>query len=242
MNLEGGFSNQRIHARLARLGGCMARLTRPLLDSEPDISSLVQIAFGSEALLTKPDTILLPVKRFFNESEASSIWEQVADTLSEQGIGPSNTWSDVDGIFAELVLNAAQHSFSDMGCTATLECSIIERETVFTVGVADAGIGILSSLRRNPRLTGLTSDEAAISRATELGVSGTTEQRGVGLHFVVERVSAYSGELLIVSGSGMMLIRGGQGIILQNLQKFTPATSTRFDGTVVMVALPIPPL
>lgn len=215
----------------------MGRVSRPLLDSYQDYDALVEFAFGEVPYRKEPDIVLLPVTRFHSETEAISVWEQVEDQLAAQRIGPSNTWPDVDGIFAELALNAAQHSFSEAGCTATLESTVIEGETVFIIGIADAGIGILSSLRRNPELTYMTNDESAISSATELGVSGTREQRGVGLHFVAERVRAYSGELLIVSGSGMFLILGGRAPLQRN---FIPASSLRYNGTAVLAALPIP--
>ena len=235
----GDNENHRPYDRLRDLVGCMGRLSRPLLKSESDYYSLVEFAFGKNISITDPDIVLLPVTSFHSEREATSLWEKVEETLVSRGLGPSNTWPDIDGIFAELALNAVQHSMSEYGCTATLECTITKSETVFIVGIADAGIGILPSLRRNPEFTSITTDEDAISSATELGASGTTEQRGIGLHFVVERVRAYSGELVIVSGSGMLLIMGGQGLILKN---FTPATSLRYSGTAVMAALPIPAL
>lgn len=239
MTINSDSHGLRARARLAELIGCMGGVSRPLLESDHNYDALVEFAFGEVPYRIEPDNILLPVTRFHSETEAISIWEQVEDQLAAQRIGPSNTWPDVDGIFAELALNAAQHSFSEAGCTATLESTVIESETVFIIGIADAGIGILSSLRRNPELTNITNDESAISSATQLGVSGTREQRGVGLHFVAERIRVYSGELLIVSGSGLLLILGGHGLMLKN---FTPATSLRYNGTAVLAALPIPAL
>ncbi len=216
----------------------MDRISRPLLDPESDYDEYVEFAFGNVPS-TQPSIVLLPVTRFRSETEATDLWEQAEDQLAAQGIGPPNTWPDVDGKFAELVLNAAQHSLSKLGCTATLECTITDWETVFSVGVADAGVGILSSLRKNIEFAHLRNDESAISSATELGVSGTTERRGVGLHFVAERVSAYRGELLIVSGSGLFVKMKGRLPMLKNL---TPASSLRYNGTAVMASLPIPTL
>ena len=159
--------------------GCMRRLSEQWLASEAKLGFLLYSSPDENIGPSIPERMILPATRFQTEMEANEIWGRVEVGLSEKGLGPPNTWPDVDGIFAELVFNAAQHSFSRVGCSAALENYLNDYETVYVIGVADAGIGILSSLRKNREYNHIGGDASAISRATELGVTGTEEQRGV---------------------------------------------------------------
>ena len=230
-------ANSQISARISAMASCIRRLREPLEVSETEFEFFNQLATGEGRDLTIPDTVLLPVTEFSTEDEANEIWGRVTQSLISHNIGPSNTWADIDGIFEELALNAAQHSASPIGCSATVECFIFERETVYVIGVADVGIGIPSSLRKNPEYNHIKDDNNAILHATELGVTGTVEQRGVGLHHVTERVQAYLGELAIISGAGFMMVRGGQ----KPLQGSVKGVGYH-KGTIALVSLPIPQL
>ena len=186
---------------------------------------------------TIPDLTLLPVTEFGTEDEANSLWEQVALNLINDGVGPGNARTDVDGIFEELALNAAQHSRSALSCRATLECFVSDDEIVYVAGVNDAGVGIPTSLRNNPEYQGILDDSEAIARATEQDVSGTTQQRGAGLYHVTERVQAYRGELAIVAGGGFLMVRDGGEPTLGSLDALGLPP---YDGTIALVSLPIP--
>ena len=212
----------------------------PLLPADVGLEALMS---AEDVDFEIPDFVLLPVTRFSTEEEADAIWEQVAQSLTAHGIGSSNVWPDVDGIFAELALNAAQHSLSPLGCSATLECFTGGSEIVYVLGVADGGIGIPSSLRNNPAYSHITSDNDAILRATEMGVTGTLEPRGVGLHHVTERVRAYLGELAIISGAGFLMVKRGQEPVRSNFGELNlEPHHGPIDGTISLVSLPIPPL
>ena len=193
--------------------------------------------FNREIEHAIPDLTLLPVTGFNTEDEANSLWERVALNLINDGIGPSNARTDVDGLFEELALNAAQHSRSTLPCRATLECFVSDDEIVYVIGVNDAGVGIPASLRNNPEYEGILDDTEAIARAAEQDVSGTTQQRGAGLYHVTERVQAYRGELAIISGDGFLMVRDGGEPILGSLQSLD---SSPYGGTIALVSLPIP--
>ena len=230
-----------MNTRLHRIASCMMRLVKPLLASDLDFESFMQPGTGEDIDLAAPDFVLLPVTRFSTEDEAGDIWEKVAQSLTAHSIGPSNVWPDVDGIFAELALNAAQHSLSPLGCYATLECFTSGKEIVYVVGLADFGIGIPSSLRKNPEHIHIANDNDAILRATEMGVTGTLEPRGVGLHHVTERVRAYLGELAIISGAGFLAVTRGQEPVRGNFSELNlPSQHSQFNGTISLVSLPIP--
>jgi hypothetical protein len=81
----------------------------------------------------------------------------------------------------------------------------------FICGVADGGIGIRESLRKNPEFRFLSTDAHAIDLALEERVSGTGERnRGIGLHWVRETMAVGSRRLVIHSVAGSIRIEGPQ--------------------------------
>ena len=218
------------------MAACMRRLNYPRPGST-GITRLVMEAGSSHELdPTLPDITMLGVAEFSTEAEANSLWERVVLDLINHGVGPGNVRTDVDGIFEELALNAAQHSCSPLPCRATLECFTSGDEIVYILGIADAGVGIPVSLRSNPAYAHLANDAEAIARATEQDVTGTTQQRGAGLHHVMERVRAYRGELTIISGAGFLMVRDGGEPVLSS---FDAPNLPPYDGTIGLVSLPI---
>ena len=237
MNRSNNPPDHRIGKRLSRMVGCINRLTEDLPDTDPEIEWLMQSDDHDDIDL--PDIVVLPITRFRTEGEANALLERTSQSLIDCNAGPPNTCQEIDAIFEELALNAAQHSHSSVGSSATVECFTSEDEIVFIVGIADAGIGIPTSLRRNPEYESISDDEDAILRATEIDVTGTMESRGVGLYHVTEIVRAYRGELAIVSGAGFLTVKGGEAPILGSLEELGyPA----YDGTIAIVSLPIPPI
>ncbi len=112
-------------------------------------------------------------------------------------------------------------------------------DILYVVGVSDGGVGIPESLRANPRYAHITSDKDAILRATELDVTGTAEQRGAGLHHVMERVRAYQGQLIILSGAGYLSVLSGGPPTVADL---SDSREMYHHGTTVLVALSVPAL
>ena len=186
-----------------------------------------------------PDTTILTASVFKTEEEANSLWEIVAENLIQCSVGPSNVWPIVDSIFEELALNAVQHSSSQAGSCATVECFTSNDEILYVIGVVDLGIGILSSLHNNPEHQHINDEYDAISRAIELDVTGTLQNRGAGLHHITDRVQKSSGELVIISGDGFLMIRNGQGPFRGD---FIAEKWSRHPGTLVLAAIPIPHL
>ena len=217
----------RINARLGLMARCMEGL-HARLGIPPLFVSLGSI---------DEEITVVPVTRFGTETDANTLWETAALSLINSNVEPANVWPEVDGVFEELALNAAQHSGSQQGSYGTVEIDVSDDGIVYIIGIADAGIGIPASLRGNLEYASIANDEDAISRATELDVTGTMEPRGAGLHHVIEKVRAYGGELTIISGEGYLMVRGGQEPILGRM---VDLGRLPYQGTTVLVALPIP--
>lgn len=177
---------------------------------------------------------VLPLTRFGSVADV----ERIADDL-ELAVGhrPAGTHEEMYGVFYELALNAVQHSQSAMGRYVILERGADTRDGVAHVlGVADLGIGIPASLRRNPHFSHVQNDADAIALATELHITGTGEaHRGIGLDHVINVVKDWRGDCSIISGSGYLNIRNGIEVEKGNLN-----SADRISGTVAVVTLTAP--
>lgn len=232
----------RLNFRWGRVATCLQRLLVPEF-SRDEMATLARRAIPTNDRFQ--GSPLLPPTRFSTENQANALWERAAIELMECKVGPVEIRMDIDGIFEELALNAAQHSRSP-GNYAMLEVDGAQRrrtmrrtggEIVYTLGVSDDGIGIPTSLRNNPLYADIASDRDAILRATELDVTGTAEQRGAGLHHVMERVRAYRGELVIISGYGLLTVENGAEPAVRDL---SDTGDLYHHGTAVLLALPFP--
>ena len=177
---------------------------------------------------------VLPLTRFGSVADV----ERIADDL-ELAVGqrPAGTHEEMCGVFYELALNAVEHSRSAMGRYVVLERGTDTRSGVAHVlGVADLGIGIPASLRRNPHFSHVQNDADAIALATELHITGTGEaHRGIGLDHVINVVKDWRGDCSIISGGGYLNIQNGGDLVKGNLN-----STNHISGTVAVVTLTAP--
>ncbi len=69
--------------------------------------------------------------------------------------------------------------------------------------MGDLGIGIRRHLARNPKWSHLATDEEAVKRAMERGVSGASDDRGFGYDYILDEIELANGaELFVRSGNG----------------------------------------
>jgi len=179
-----------------------------------------------------PGNTVLPVTRFETTNDAENLVNRTFDSLQAGNFAAGNLTQIVTELFAELALNAAQHSESPVGSFACVQFYEYETGSRFTCTVADGGIGILASLHRNPVLRNrVFYDWDALSLAIRERISGTGDpHRGIGLYGVSEDVRAPGRALLIHSGLGSLEIR-------EDLE--TDARRTRlFPGTLVTLRIP----
>jgi phage-related minor tail protein len=65
--------------------------------------------------------LIIPITRFTTETEVDRIANQASERLSAAGVGAANLYSVVAEVFAELAMNAVQHSQSEIGCIGLIQ-------------------------------------------------------------------------------------------------------------------------
>ena len=175
---------------------------------------------------------ILPVTRFEREEEVEELANQALDGLSRAGLGSANLYPLVSEVFAELAMNAVQHSESPVGSLGLIQFYEFQQGQRFVCVVADGGIGIRRSLERNPALRDeVPYDWVAIQMALRERVSGTgVATRGIGLYGVAEDMRRSGRQLIIHSGIGM---------VETTEEMESRASRTRlFPGTLVYASIP----
>lgn len=199
------------------------------------LSRLVAQSKGSVAGLASDfDAGLPPITRF----ESIDDVERIANNLElASGAGLTATLVEMVGIFYELALNAVEHSEWAAGYYVIRAGNgDMVGGVEHTVGIADCGIGIPVSLRRNATFADVLDDADAIALATELHVTGTSEaHRGIGLDHVMGVVKSWGGNFTVISAGGSLEVESGARTIKRRLEGLD-----RLDDTVAVVTLSVP--
>ena len=176
--------------------------------------------------------IILPVTRFHTEADVEGLADVALSALSDRGFGSANIHPIVSESFAELALNAVQHSESEIGALGLIQFYHWERGRQFICSVADGGIGIRKSLERNPQYRdAVPYDWTAIELALQERVSGTTAPtRGIGLYGIAQDMRAPGRQMIIHSGLGMLSVSGD---VEDQAQR-----TVLFPGTLASVSIP----
>ena len=177
--------------------------------------------------------VVMPLSRFSHEAEVDRLANEATERLRVSAMGAANLYPVVAEVFAELALNAVQHSESPIGALGLVQFYEYAAASRFVCAVADGGIGIRASLQRNPELRRRASyDWTAIEVAVEEGVSGTgSQRRGIGLFGVVEEMRHPGRQLIMHSGKGML--RTGESALSRAERIEIP-----FPGTLASASIP----
>lgn len=175
---------------------------------------------------------ILPITRLATTADAADVTNRAFERLQSAGVGAVNLTRVVSELFSELALNAVQHSESEVGAFGCVQFFEFKAGPRFTCTVADGGIGVFASLRKNEALRSRFSyDWDALELAVRERVSGTGDpHRGIGLSGVSEDLRSPGRSLLLHSGLGSLEID-------EDLQ--SAARRTRlFPGTLAFLAIP----
>jgi len=176
--------------------------------------------------------LILPLARFTTEREVEQLANEAQEQLMARGFAASNLNSLVSETFAELALNAAQHSESAIGSLGFIQFYETDHGNRFVCCVADGGIGIRSSLERNPEIRQqIFYDWDAIEFAIKERVSGTgSPYRGIGLFGIAEDMRRAGRQLIIHSGIGMLMTT-------EEVERSSTRTGL-FPGTLAFASIP----
>ena len=140
-----------------------------------------------------------------NQYIAENVGDMVRDILRKNSVRVDTGL--VAEIAVELVDNFSRHSDKQLASCAV---QLYPQRGTLHFAVGDCGIGIRSSLGRNPHYQDLATalhHEAAL-KALEDGVTGKAEG-GTGFGTVREDVLQLGGEMCLCTGDGWVGIRGG---------------------------------
>jgi hypothetical protein len=121
----------------------------------------------------------------------------------------------------ELLANAAEHGASPAGAFVAVQTYTGQSGGVarLEMAVCDTGIGVLEHLRRNVRYAHLNNDAAALEKAVLMGISGVSDDRGNGLHDLVEFSRRHgTTRLHIRSGDAEIAVLGTPGGVTREVR------------------------
>lgn len=131
-------------------------------------------------------------------------------------------------LIAEILNNVADHSGSSSGGFAMAQYYPKKRKV--QVAVADSGIGFLKHI--NNAFPEITTDEEALKKAIEMGVTASSNRiyghernAGYGLYALLQIIKETKGQVVIISHTGILRCINGEIT--------TGTLSERWDGTVV---------
>jgi hypothetical protein len=152
----------------------------------------------------------VPLRRILDLATARKQADDTALVLEQQlpDVGPSPLRM-ARFILEELGANIVQHSGSAR--TGFGMAQAFPELRRIELAFADAGVGFLHSLQRNPELDGRIEDEAeALQLALSRGLSGAVPGRGnmgMGLELLVKFADLLDGDLRVASGDALLLRR-----------------------------------
>lgn len=136
--------------------------------------------------------------------------------------------TSLDLALSELTENVGYHADTGLGGFAAVQ--YLRRSKELELGIADLGVGIAGSLRRNKNLASAADDDlAAIRTALQVTVTSTPGRNsGFGLTFT---------ELLLALNKGRLLVRSGKGHVERGAKLSDRLVQQHLPGTLVGMRL-----
>ena len=231
-----------VYPLLAKLRGTVCRL---LIPEDPDVAAHLQEVGLFETLRSagieveheatpssSGSNLVVPITRFDDTADVDELCNQVELRTAELGLGAANVRSLVNDVFFELAFNAADHSDSPIGAYALIQFERSEMGGRFLCAVADGGIGIRLSLKRNTSHgSRVPNDWTAIDLACRERITGTNDpHRGIGLSFASDEIRKTGRQMVLHSGSGATTIN-------ENAESESRSVAL-FPGTLAFVSIP----
>lgn len=173
---------------------------------------------------------LLELQSFSSEHDGDSLAKLVHSKLSDDSADTQVVAALFDALI-ELTANVTSHAEVERGYLAAQTFRQGDAKRI-VFSIADGGIGIPNSLRKNPNYAELTSDTDAVREAMNYGASSLTEAgRGSGLHDVIKATVELNGEATILSGDARLQAAVGPSSYR------TYAARNPYPGTLIQVEI-----
>jgi anti-sigma regulatory factor (Ser/Thr protein kinase) len=162
---------------------------------------------------------------------------------------PASVADSIKYVFSEMVRNSIEHAYSSVG--AIVCAQYYTKSQRIAIGIADAGQGVFTSMRRNH---GVRTSQESIRLALQPGITGTTYKlcgnetnAGAGLFFTKSIATLSRNQFFLYSGESMFRLmrtrKGNEPKLhadpVKDLHKFEVAPD--WQGTVVGIDLNIEP-
>lgn len=145
--------------------------------------------------------LLLEVTRILDGRALPRLLDQIVEVLRVRLRYQKEDAFDVAIGISEVCQNTFDHNGSACGFVA-MQVFGAGKKQFLEVGVGDCGVGLASTLRRNPKNPPIRDDLHAIELATELHVSQFDDPtRGTGLYHLLEIAYEHEGSVQIQSGA-----------------------------------------
>lgn len=174
-----------------------------------------------------------PPRRVHTQDDKGKAFTDLDADIDIESLGQRAAFSKT---LSEAFNNVFEHSSSKRGCVVA--GSRFDRSGRVTLAVADRGMGVAAHIRK---LHGQLTDEQALLRATEPGVTGTARpgasgsrasytatNAGLGL-FVMRQIAGDSGRFVLISGSHYVASTGSDDLEAE-------AAEAPWQGTTVCVS------
>lgn len=166
-----------------------------------------------------------PLARFRTDQDYPAVAERLTRFVAEQAITDEIARASLRIALDEIAENVVQHAGAPTGGFAVAQRWLKNHR--LEIAVADLGMGILSSLRQNPRLGHIDSDVHAIRLALQPHVSATP-QRNSGIGLFITR-------LLLEANGGLLFVRSGHGLAEAGARASEATLDLALPGTLIAI-------
>lgn len=180
-----------------------------------------------EEFIRKESRGFRPCEHFDTDENYWRVASSLAAALGEQCKVDESAQGAIHVCLDEICENVIHHADTSMGGFAAAQGWTRKTNRQFEIAIVDLGVGIRTSLTKNPDYAHITEDCKAIETALKPRVTSTPERNaGIGL-FITGLVLAFNG--------GHLLARSGSGAVIRGTSPRVETRAATLPGTVIVI-------
>jgi hypothetical protein len=187
------------------------------------LTTLDLATVDDEAFDRHPPIGFRPCQRFSDHDGSRRVAKEMTDALAESCETDDVARGSLRICLDELAENVIFHADTESG--GFMVAQRLKRVPEFEIGIADMGVGIRTSLQKNPHYVDIADDVSAITTALLPRVSSTPERNG-GFGLAVS-------QLLLKANGGTLSVRSGHGSIQTGTSERRQHRELAVPGTLV---------